>query len=116
MVDSCRAGFRLSGARRASGRSKGDPLAPVTDKKSHTSPVSSAGEWGVSPAVLVVDDEPAIRDLLCESLLQEGFHCEGASNGQEALDQLHRRQYALVLSDIDMPSMDGVRLLQGIKE
>ena len=91
-------------------------MAPVTDKKSHTSPVSSAGEWGVSPAVLVVDDEPAIRDLLCESLLQEGFHCEGASNGQEALDQLHRRQYALVLSDIDMPSMDGVRLLQGIKE
>jgi response regulator RpfG family c-di-GMP phosphodiesterase len=91
-------------------------LAQVTDKKSHSPVVSPAGEWGVIPAILVVDDEPAIRDLLCESLVQEGYHCQGAANGQEALDQLHRSQFGLVLSDIDMPSMDGVRLLQGIRE
>jgi response regulator RpfG family c-di-GMP phosphodiesterase len=64
----------------------------------------------------VVDDEPAIRDLLFEGLKDSGFECTVAANGSEALEQLRRRRFALVLSDIDMPAMDGVRLLQRIKE
>ena len=87
-----------------------------TDKKGHPEVSSTQWDWGVPQGILVVDDEPAIRDLLAEGLKQQGYHCDVASNGQEALDHLRRQQFSLVLSDIDMPSMDGVRLLQNVKE
>ncbi|PYQ13743.1 MAG: two-component system response regulator [Acidobacteria bacterium] len=66
--------------------------------------------------ILVVDDEAAIRDLLSEGLRDMGYDCAVASNGFEALDHLKRRQFSLVLSDIDMPTMDGVKLLQTVRE
>ena len=91
-------------------------MSQVTDKKGHPSAPPSALDWGVPPGILVVDDEPAIRDLLCEGLKGQGYHCDVASNGHEALDHLKREQFSLVLSDIDMPTMDGVRLLQNVKE
>ncbi|MCI0566817.1 MAG: response regulator [Acidobacteria bacterium] len=88
----------------------------MTDKKGHPSAPPSALDWGVPPGILVVDDEPAIRDLLCEGLKGQGYHCAVASNGHEALDLLRREQFSLVLSDIDMPTMDGVRLLKNVRE
>ncbi len=91
-------------------------MSQVTDKKGHPSAPPSALDWGVPPGILVVDDEPAIRDLLCEGLKGQGYHCAVASNGHEALDLLRREQFSLVLSDIDMPTMDGVRLLKNVRE
>ena len=91
-------------------------MPPVTDKKSHPSVPPATVEWDFSGGILVVDDEPAIRDLLCEGLRDQGYDCDVASNGQEALDYLKQRRFSLVLSDIDMPSMDGVKLLQNVKE
>ena len=91
-------------------------MSQVADKKGHPSASPSALDWGVPPGILVVDDEPAIRDLLCEGLKGQGYHCDVAANGLEALDHLKREQFSLVLSDIDMPTMDGVRLLQNVKE
>ena len=102
--------------RRIPGPVKGAALSQVTDKKGHPSAAPSALDWGVPPGILVVDDEPAIRDLLCEGLKGQGYHCSVASNGHEALDHLKRQQCSLVLSDIDMPTMDGVRLLQRVKD
>jgi len=63
-----------------------------------------------------VDDEPAIRDILHEGLSDSGYVCTLASNGHEALERLKDFEYSLVLSDIDMPKMDGVQLLQAVKE
>ncbi|HEV8376414.1 MAG TPA: HD domain-containing phosphohydrolase [Candidatus Polarisedimenticolia bacterium] len=63
-----------------------------------------------------MDDEPAIRDLLSEGLKESGYESFAATNGFEALDCLRRRRFSLVLSDIDMPNMDGVKLLQAVKE
>ena len=90
-------------------------MPPATDKKSQPPPTLLAAEGGLPPSILVVDDEPAIRDLLGEGLQDSGFACRLAASGAEALDQLRQRQFSLVLSDIDMPGMDGVALLKSIK-
>ncbi|MFQ5876782.1 MAG: HD domain-containing phosphohydrolase [Acidobacteriota bacterium] len=65
--------------------------------------------------ILVVDDEEAIRDVLAEGLTDSGYECQIAANGIEALDKLKGNGFNLVVSDIDMPEMDGVQLLQHIK-
>ena len=66
--------------------------------------------------ILVVDDEQAIRDVLSESLSESGYVCDIASDGSEALDKVRADSFSLVVSDIDMPHMDGVTLLQEIKK
>jgi len=64
--------------------------------------------------VLVVDDEPRIGEVLARTLETMGHEWEISSNGDDALAALHRRLFALVLSDIRMPGMDGVHLLRCI--
>jgi putative two-component system response regulator len=95
---------------------KGAILPPATDKKGHPYALPLTEEWGVPAGILVVDDEPAIRDLLTEGLKESGYDCSAAANGFEALECLDRKRFSLVLSDIDMPTMDGVKLLQAVKE
>ncbi len=65
--------------------------------------------------ILVVDDEQAIRDVLREGLTDSGFICEDAPDGLAALEKLKSNGFSLVVSDIDMPGMDGVSLLREIK-
>ncbi len=57
--------------------------------------------------VLVVDDDPAIRDLLSMALEGEGYHVECARNGHDALDKVRRNPPNAILLDIMMPTMDG---------
>ena len=70
-------------------------------------------------SVLVVDDSSTIRKIIhrCLEKTQLGITevCE-AGNGQEALDLLASRSVDLVLSDINMPRMDGIQLLSALKE
>ncbi|MBW1980591.1 MAG: response regulator [Deltaproteobacteria bacterium] len=66
--------------------------------------------------ILVVDDELIIRDSLKEWLEEEGFRVDMAASGAEALEQLGRESYQLMLLDIKMPGMDGVEVLQRSKE
>lgn len=66
--------------------------------------------------ILVVDDDPAVRDVLAEGLKDSGYECQTASDGSEALLKLQSNGFQLVVSDIDMPQMDGMRLLQEIKK
>jgi CheY-like chemotaxis protein len=62
----------------------------------------------MSRSVLVVDDDQAIRDTLCELLGDEGYHAIGAANGQEALDLLRSSSApCVILLDLMMPIMDG---------
>ena len=91
-------------------------MPQLADKKGQPEVPPEAEAWEGTGGVLVVDDEPAIRDLLLEGLKDSGFECSVAGNGSEALEALRRRCFALVLSDIDMPGMDGVKLLQRVKE
>ena len=62
--------------------------------------------------ILVVDDEPDIRDLVKEILEDEGFEVSTAQNGQEAREARRARRPDLILLDIWMPDIDGVSLLK----
>jgi len=66
--------------------------------------------------ILVVDDELIVRDSLKEWLKEEGFTVDVAESGPEALDQLNKKAYHLMLTDIKMPGMDGVEVLKKAKE
>ncbi len=64
------------------------------------------------PRVLVVDDEATIREMLAEFLELEGYSVELAADGVEALDKLGNANFDLVLTDLKMPRMGGIGLLQ----
>ncbi|MCJ7686585.1 MAG: response regulator [Desulfobacteraceae bacterium] len=66
--------------------------------------------------VLVVDDESGIRFLLSEVLLNKGFEVSLASDGQESLDKLEQDHFDLVVTDINMPRLDGVAMLKQMKK
>ncbi|QTA93966.1 response regulator [Desulfonema magnum] len=65
--------------------------------------------------ILVVDDELIVRDSLKEWLEDEGFSADMAASGPEALDQLSKETYHLMLLDIKMTGMDGVEVLKQAK-
>ena len=60
--------------------------------------------------ILVVDDAEAIRKMVCAVLLQAGYGCVEASDGQEALVRLSHEAVHLVLTDVLMPGMGGAEL------
>ena len=61
---------------------------------------------------LVVDDERSIRNIIKELLEMEEHTVETAGNGVEALEKLEQGKYDLMISDIKMPEMDGIELLE----
>ncbi len=63
------------------------------------------------PTVLIVDDDAALRTVLRAMLKQEGFHPVSATNGREALRVLESRAVDAVVTDVRMPLMDGMQLL-----
>lgn len=67
-------------------------------------------------SVLVVDDEETIRTVLKRILDREGYSVIEASNGQEALDQMGKTPAQFVISDIQMPVLDGLELLVQLKD
>jgi DNA-binding response OmpR family regulator len=66
--------------------------------------------------ILVVDDDPHIRELVKVFLLQEGFEVLEASNGVDALQLLESTAADMVILDIMMPHMDGWELCQELRE
>ena len=65
--------------------------------------------------ILVVDDDPDIRDLIQEILEGAGHDVTVAAEGQEALNKLKRRPYELIVLDIMMPTMNGYEVLEQIR-
>ncbi len=63
--------------------------------------------------ILIVDDEPDIRNLISDILADEGYSVATAANGEEANKQLSIKQPNLVLLDIWMPDIDGISLMKG---
>jgi DNA-binding response OmpR family regulator len=65
--------------------------------------------------ILVVDDEQDIRNILCRHLKLDGYECAAAQNGEEALKTLQTDDYDLLITDIMMPGMSGMDLLNIVK-
>jgi DNA-binding NtrC family response regulator len=67
-------------------------------------------------SILVVDDEENVSRLLGKVLLKEGFNVYTASDGNEALSIIDSQRVDIVITDIKMPGMNGIELLEAIKE
>jgi two-component system, NtrC family, nitrogen regulation response regulator NtrX len=71
----------------------------------------------VKPArILIVDDEPLIRQSLAGVLEDEGYETHSVATGEECWDELNRMPYELVLLDVWLPGMDGLETLTRIQE
>ena len=66
--------------------------------------------------ILVVDDEPPVREVLTEYFSTEGYAVESAGSGAEALSAVRGGRVDLVLLDVRMPGLDGVQVLRRIRE
>ena len=66
--------------------------------------------------LLVADDDPSIRTLLCTFLEGEGFHTMEARSGAEVLEVLESERPDLILMDVRMPKMTGIEVLEKLKE
>jgi two-component system OmpR family response regulator/two-component system alkaline phosphatase synthesis response regulator PhoP len=67
------------------------------------------------PRVLVVEDEPNIRDLVCLHLGLEGYTCDGLGDGREALNRAETDRYDLLVLDVMIPGVDGLALCRAVR-
>jgi putative nucleotidyltransferase with HDIG domain len=65
--------------------------------------------------ILVVDDEEAIREVVSTMLESRGYRCTAVSNGRSAQEYVRKETPDLVLSDMIMPEMDGIKLLEWLR-
>jgi len=72
-------------------------------------------ETGQTRDILVVEDEPAVRDLVSQILRDEGYSVESAADGAQALRLLQRGHYRLLLLDLMMPRVDGMGVLRALR-
>ena len=68
-----------------------------------------------SPRVLVVEDEPNIRELVCLHLGLEGYTCDGLGDGREALNRAETDRYDLLVLDVMIPGVDGLALCRAVR-
>ena len=67
-------------------------------------------------SVLVVDDEPDMRIALTRALGRSGYSVETASNGFEGLEKFRNNNFNIVITDMKMPEMSGMEVLEGVKK
>ena len=69
----------------------------------------------MSAKILVVDDEPGVRDMLCDALSIAGYQAVAAIDGFAAHILLREQKFDLIITDINMPVMDGYELLERLR-
>lgn len=72
-------------------------------------------EAAAKTRILTVDDSPSMRALLKHALTAQGFHVEQADDGVSALDWLKENECDVVITDINMPRMDGFGLIENLR-
>jgi two-component system, NtrC family, response regulator HydG len=70
---------------------------------------------GFKPRILVVDDEPSIRESLGMLLMSVGYDVDIAENGASAISQLNRIVPNLIVTDLNMPLMSGIDLISRVR-
>lgn len=70
----------------------------------------------MSKSILIVDDNPNMSSLLVEMLEVFQYQAQRANDGYDALQKIENNDYAMVITDMRMPKMTGLELLQAIKE
>ncbi|MFZ4403830.1 MAG: response regulator [Pseudobdellovibrionaceae bacterium] len=65
--------------------------------------------------ILITEDEDDVREILADQTTQPGFQVVQATNGQEGFDVLQKQKVDLVITDLNMPKMNGLEFLQKAK-
>ena len=78
--------------------------------------VASVTSASLAPHVLVVDDSHTVREIERRILVRAGYTVTTAQNGQEAWNLLRLNDYDLLVSDVDMPQMNGIELVLKVRE
>ena len=94
---------------------RGD-LLHASSREKQPGRTAPAGEPGALRHVLVVDDEESLRHMLVVLLKREGYEATAVASGEQALAELEQRPYDVVLSDIRMPKLGGLELVDEIKQ
>ena len=68
-----------------------------------------------SPTILLAEDDPVTRMLMTRFLKKAGYEVDAVANGSEALDRMTRRYYPMLVTDWEMPEMDGVTLCKAVR-
>jgi two-component system response regulator (stage 0 sporulation protein F) len=66
--------------------------------------------------ILIIDDEPVIRNLLLDLLAQNGYEVMAAPGGPEGIARAEEMEFDIIFSDIHMPKMNGLETIRRIKE
>ena len=107
MVDDQNLGYALGAAEYL--------LKPIDSKKLET--ILDKFKPAVnSDSIMVVEDDPGVREMLCRQLRAKNWRVIEAENGKEALLKLKNYQPGLILSDLMMPEMDGFELVHRLKQ
>jgi len=70
----------------------------------------------MTPRILVVDDDPHIREVICFALEKAGMTTEVASDGEAALRQFRKRPADMLVLDIGMPELDGLGVCRELRK
>ncbi|MBI2419753.1 MAG: response regulator [Ignavibacteriales bacterium] len=66
--------------------------------------------------ILIADDSPTIRKFVSVALTMQGYEVVSACDGMEAMEKLPQAQFDLVITDLNMPNLDGFELIKSIRE
>src|SRR5437867_11126091 len=80
-----------------------------------TNAVSDSRPAARKTRVLVVEDEPNIRELVCLHLGLEGYACEGIGDGRQALERAERERFDLLVLDVMIPGLDGLAVCRAVR-
>jgi len=69
----------------------------------------------MSNKIMTVDDSASMRQLIAMTLTQAGYEVTEAVDGQDALEKLKGQDYAMVITDLNMPRMDGITLIKEVR-
>ena len=66
--------------------------------------------------ILVIDDDPISCEYVYEALLRNSYDVDVAADGEQGVEMAKKKEYDLVITDMKMPGMDGVQVVESIKE
>jgi signal transduction histidine kinase/ActR/RegA family two-component response regulator len=90
------------------------PLTRKEERSELSEQKTTAAQYGQSREVLVVEDDPAVRQFIVDGLQSHGFNVRHASDGSIALDELEAGQPDLMIVDFAMPGMNGAELVKKV--
>lgn len=86
------------------------PMMPSNDAS------TSATEAPLPAQILVIDDDPIVREMMISAMTQAGYRAHGVGNGKQAILWLQENAASLVISDIFMPEGDGLEVIRYLRQ